>query len=256
MAKTRFTKQPVIGQHTRAFKKSSDSSSLVEAKALKQTYTLERRFLEYFRSGEVSKYKPAKSLDGGSKWNTPEVKASKDAWASACGKLEAKVNDVSPSRYVEVLFAAVRDSAFPIPTVNQLASASYLKLYDEYTKVVNSLIINNFKSGMRSIEINIFSQPAQDQDSVSRAVYKSLLDRSLSLSPLLCYCVSVSYAKELTDPSDAKFLKAIKRIAEDNKLAAAKEYSTFPDLYDQSWGDFIPAKFKGNAKKLVLAFLR
>lgn len=256
MAKTRFRKQPTVGTHTRAFKQSSENDSFNEVKSLKQTYTLERRFLEYFRSGEVSKYKPAKSFDGGSKWNTPEVKASKNAWASTCDKLKQKIPEVSPSRYVEILFAAVRDSAHAPPTVIQLASPNYLKLYEDYTKVIDSLVSSSLQSGMRSIEVNIFSQSSQDRDSVSRAVYKSLLDKSLSLSPLLRYCVSVAYIKDLKEPSDAKFLKAMKRIAEENKLVAAKEYSTFPIIYDRVWGNFIPQKFRSAAKKLVLAFLR
>ena len=72
MATRRFSRSPQVSNQSRPAHRVELNSLPSEIQEFKQTYISERRVLERFRLGAVTLYEPAPSLDGKSKFDSPE----------------------------------------------------------------------------------------------------------------------------------------------------------------------------------------
>lgn len=136
IAKQKFSRPPQIGSQSRLSRRVDQASLPFEVQEFKDTYILERRVLERFRLGDVAPYQPASSLDGKSKFDSPEERTGENQWSVVYRKLSQIQKEVSPSRFVRLLFKLLRGSSLAIPTVKQLATPSALELVTAYLNSV------------------------------------------------------------------------------------------------------------------------
>lgn len=250
----RFRSQPVIGKTAKAFNAPSANNMTKEVNSFRSTYILERRFLQFYREGDVSTYSPADSVDGKSKWSTPEVKANKNVWNSVFSKLKPLF--ANPARYLELLFTAIRDSSVPVPTPSQLASSANLDYYSDFEKSWESQLHSKLSSGLQNLSSKITCAKPSNDEELCKAVYACLNDSNLTSSYLLRYCVGISYLKDLKTKSvDKRFIDAIRSVCKRSYIPAAKEYCVFPDDYKRIWGDMLPKRLRKSAREDVQDFL-
>jgi hypothetical protein len=115
-----------------------------DVQRFKNTYVHERRFLERFRWGSsVLPYHPASSLDGKSRFDTPEEKDGENQWKAVYKKL-VKAQEFNPTHFVRILFKVLRGSSLAVPTLIQLASPGVLELVTAHQKELKFTLMEEF----------------------------------------------------------------------------------------------------------------
>lgn len=222
----------------------------------KRTYVLERRMLESLRLGpDAAVYRPAKSLDGGLKYNTPEEKEKKNQWQEVYTKVATVAKPNMPMQYVRTLFYALRSSSLATPTLTQLASANNQKIVSDFTKDAFSSLQAKFIADTSRAKSEIFLRTATRQP-LAAAVYSTVLDGRLELSPLFRYCLAADTIQKVNDDSKAGVtsgfrLSILEKYLNDLEFLAAFDYTVFPEIYSSVYGSSLPSKFRELAMSLV-----
>ena len=245
----RFSRPPVIGKNSKAPVNSRLDDGVPESVlAFKATYVFERSMLDRFRNGSKAGYTPAPSLDGKTIWDTPEVKASKNAWIDAYEKISKKFTRSSPTQYVRILFKVLHGSSVPAPTVSQLASPHMLCYVEDYLEDFVVDMQQQFVAQSQRAKTSIDVRSKGNKQHMGLAIYSAILDNAVPLTALYRYCLAVKAGSSLKDQDWSDKFKAL---AAEYEFAAAVEYTLFPVEYSQVWGKVIPEKFKQNAEKLI-----
>lgn len=226
----------------------------------KRTYVLERRVLDTCRLGPDAKvYHPAKSLDGGNRYNTPEEKEKKNQWVSAYQTIASVSKPRTPIEYVRILFYSLRASSLATPTVLQLATADNQKTVEFYANSAFSRIQAKFITDATRAKTEIVLRTSSNsgtRQSMPDAVYCSLLDSRLELSPLFRYCLAVDTLQKAEGDRKSGVnmdfnVSRMKKYVKSLEFLAAFDYTVFPDVYDSVYGASLPSGFKKLALSLV-----
>lgn len=248
------TPRPSIKSRVRP---ASDRDGLTaDVRIFKATYIHERRVLETSR-GEPRLYVPAKSLDGIAKSNSIEDKKPKNAWIETYNKLVSqqllKELKLKPETYVRILFQFLQGTSVATPTLQRLASSDMQVIVadgmaDRKPRMQGLL----FAQGGRC-KSDIIVNTRGYGYSLALSVYYAILDDRLGLSSLFCYCIAKSTAADLPRNTEANCRdgERLEQLAIRLELPAAMEYTLFPDMYDEIWGDVIPEAFKRRAVELL-----
>jgi hypothetical protein len=257
-----FSKQPKPSATARpACVTFSDQPEIpVYVDLFKKTYVLERRVLDLCRLSSASQvYNPAKSLDGGNRYNTPEEKPKKNQWLVAYQKVADISKPKTPIEYVRILFYSLRSSSLPTPTVLQLASQNNATVVADFAKDAFRRVQAKFIADSRRAKTEILlrtSAAAGARQPMASAVYCSLLDVRLELSPLFRYCLAVSTLQAEEDKRKAdvnldSILLRMQQYADDLEFLAAFDYTVFPEIYNSVYGASLSSRFKKLALSLV-----
>jgi hypothetical protein len=222
----------------------------------KNVYIAERRVLERYRMGEVRLYEPAPSLDGVSNYDTPEESPKKNQWLLAYNKLEGneKVKKFgSPTKFVRILFRALRGTSLSIPTVPQLACDKMIQLVADYMDKLKPEIISSFLSECERTSSAVVVQHKSANIPFLLAVYYAAIDSRLELSPLFRYCL-VKNSLQGVDETD-KHRIPLERLASKYQKLALWDYSLFPDIYDEVWKAVIPEDLRVAAKSFMASVI-
>ena len=253
MTRRRFSRPPTVGAGSRAPSKVVKGQLPPKVQLLKNTYIFERQVLERFRSGDKTLWKPSPSLDGKSRWDSPEEKTSAiSVWEKTFSKLEKAQSYTDPCRYVRILFRILRGSSVSIPTVAQLASHKMLELVGDF--------VEDYVLDMRQ-QFVAESQRAQSSIRINRkgagytlglSVYYAIVDPRLGLSPLFKYCLATETVKVLNKAGvESSNCEKLMNLAKRYELLAAMDYTLFPEDYDNIWGSTIPSQFRVAACSLL-----
>ena len=173
------------------------------ALAVKRTYCLYSRWAR-----QIESYEP------------PDKKYGK-YWVNAA--IVCITNQINPSEFVEVLFAATRPYW---PEVRQIGSAWALEMYQKYARPHACQYVSAFH-----IQLHAYEQLVKQ----GRSPESVLLDKEQEFDPLFIYCVA-----------DANELSKLVELYGEEALS---KYLTSVH-YDTIYKDMIPAKFKQAAKEL------
>ena len=258
MTKRRFTKPPSYGTGSRASDQVAPGELAPEVREFKNVYVHERRLLERFRQGsEAQPYQPAASLDGKSRFDTPEERIGVNQWKVCWDRLDKAQNQISPSQYVRVLFRILRGTSLAVPTLLQLATAPTLELVKEYLKDNEMDFRQQFIAETQRARSSIVISQKGSGYSLALSVYYAIVDPRLELSPLFKYCLAATTSEHLRRVGilDAHCEK-LDTLAKQFEFLAAMDYTLFPDLYNRVWGKVIPAEFRVAASSLLRAALQ
>jgi len=224
----------------------------------KDTYVYERRVLERFRLGPGKKYKPSPRLDGKSRWDTPEeTRALKNQWDISYKKLTKVQEYTNPTHYVRILFRILRGSAFSIPTLNQLATGKMMELVGVYLEEHLLYVRQDFVAESERAQSAITVNHRGSGFTIPLAVYYTIVDDRLELSPLFKYCLAVSTVKQIkAEGANDEYCERLTNLAKRYELLAAMDYTLFPEDYDYVWGSVIPESFRVAACNLIKAAVR
>jgi hypothetical protein len=250
MSERKFTRAPRPGPTARPVIQRQSNTAV---EMFKNTYVQERRVLERFRNGNISRlYEPTASLDGETVTDSPEEKPRKNAWAQAYAKIKASQDFTDPVHYVRILFRILRGSSLAIPFVNQMATPLFLEMVNNHFKNRHREIRTEFLAESQRARTAVLINQKGSGQSLALAVYCAIVDPRLELSPLFKYCLAVSTSgfcrKQRENSSDCDRLD---QLAKQFEFLAALDYMTFADLYDQVWGETIPKNFRVAAKTLL-----
>lgn len=256
-----FSKQPrpsAKAKPQRVVEPRQISGSDKSLDLFKKTYVMERRTLDSIRLGSgATVYYPAKSLEGGKRYNTPEEKEKPNQWVEAYKKLLQLAKPQSPIQHLRILFFLLRRSALDTPTVLQLASERYLDLVNEFMKFkVNKLqaaFISESNRAKSAIVFNSVNKGTTVQDLLT-IVYSTVLDARLELSPLFRYCLvsdALSQAESKAIVNQSSIYSKLKEYVEQIEFLAALDYTVFPEAYDYLYGKTMPSRLKELASSIV-----
>lgn len=217
----------------------------------KNIYVHERRLLERLQKG-TSHYKPSPSLDGKSRFNTPESTVSVNEWAKAYYSLTDKIPELDPKLYLRVLFKLLRRSDIPIPTVQQVGHIKYVDLVRDFIKEQKKEILSEFRSEVQRANIAITINAKGTGYPFTLSVYYALLDNNLDLSPLFKYCLAQTTVDQLRAKRKCdSHCEKLEKLATQWELLAALDYTVSASDYDAIWGVAIPKEFKTKAFLLL-----
>jgi len=249
--KYKFSRSPMPGLNSRASSENEATGLTTEIQLFKDTYIQERQVLDRFRKGEFSvAYQPASSLDGESKFNTPEERKTTNQWQAMYKKLE-QMKQLNPIHYVRVLFYILRGSALTVPSLGQLAAPNTVELVLDFLKKAEDDVRRQFIAESQRTKTAIVILQKGNGYSLSLSIYYALIDSRLELSPLFKYCVATSTCKGLlnTDPH----MEKLNKVAKQFEFLAAMDYTLFPQLYTAVLGELVPASFCVAAAEIVSA---
>lgn len=254
MAKRRFSRPPQVGSQSRPSKRVDPDLLSPEIQEFKNTYILERRVLERFRSGDVTPYQPAPSLDGKSKFDSPEERTGQNQWVLAYRKLSQVQKDVSPTRFVRLLFKILRGSSLAIPTIKQLATPGTLELVADCLRGVQIEVRAQLVSEAQRAKSAITLHQKAGSSPLALAVYYAVVDSRLELSPLFKYCLAVTTVEQIRKHNDDNsHCDKLENLAKQYEFMAVMDYTLFADLYDEVWRDAIPDGLRVAAKSFMAA---
>lgn len=217
----------------------------------KTIYVHERRILERVQKG-TSHYKPSPSLDGESRFNTPESKVAVNEWAKAYYSLKDKIPELDPKLYIRVLFKLLRRSDIPVPTVQQVGHIKYVDLVRDYIKEQQKQILSEFRSEVQRANIAVTINTKGTGYPFTLSVYYALLDNNLDLSPLFKYCLAQTTVDQLRAKRKCdSHCEKLEKLATQWELLAALDYTVSASDYDAIWGVAIPKEFKTKAFLLL-----
>lgn len=249
MGKRRFSRPPQINGRSRPSQRTAGNSLSLEVQEFKDTYVLERRVLEQFRSGEVSNYQPAPSLDGKSKFDTPEERPGVNQWEQMYQRLRQVQRDLPPVRYVQLLFRILRGSSLATPTLKQLVSPGLLQLVAAYVETLPLEIRAQLVAESQRVKSAIVLRQKADGMPLALAVYYALVDRRLELSPLFKYCLAVTTAEQVRRAKgEDSHCRKLEELAKQYEKLATADYRLFQTLYDDVWQDVIPERLRVAAR--------
>jgi len=258
MARRRFSRPPTIGKGSRAPNRVVQGELPQEIRKFKDTYVFERQVLEQFRGVVKIKYKPSITLDGKSRWDTPEERRKPvNVWNAVYRKLERTQNFADPCRYVRIIFYILRGSAVAVPTVHQLGSPKVMEMIAEFMVKRREEIRQQFVADSQRAKSSITINQKGAGYPLGLSVYYAITDSRLGLSPLFRYCIASETIRQLEEGgSESENCERLKSLAKQFELYAAMDYTLFPDDYDQVWGSVIPSDFRVVACNLLEAVMR
>jgi hypothetical protein len=259
MARRLLSRPPNIGTGSRAANNPVRGQLPTAVQKFKNTYVFERRILQRFRATEqnAADYIPAASLDGKSRWDTPEEKTKvASAWETTYRKLSKSQDLADPCKYVRIIFYILRGSSVAIPTVIQLATPKMLELAAEFLQDRRLEIRQMFVSENQRAQASICINQKGAGYPLGLSVYFAIVDSRLGLSPLFRYCLAIETVRQLEEEGvENENCEKLKNLANQFKLFAAMDYTLFPDHYDEIWGSVIPSDFRVAACSLLDAAL-
>lgn len=235
-----------------AYKPNRDGGEIPDkVKEFKATYVLERRILEGIR-GKLVPYVPSPSLDG-EKAATIEDKDKPNVWVKMYIKLERMSSaGLQPSAYLRVLFSALRGTSVAIPWLPQVASNDMLEIVYDYVADIDVIIKNQLMMDGARAKSSIRIGTLGYKQTMAHAVCLAVLDRTLGLSPLFCYCLLYSTAAALREGGDRSIDRdRLERLIGVFSIQASLEYSLFPEKYDKIWANEIPADFSYTSRRVL-----
>jgi hypothetical protein len=255
MPRRRFSRPPTVGAGSRASTKPVRGQLPPLVQKFKATYVFERCMLERFRGDKDGPYRPAPSLDGKSRWDTPEEKTSiVSVWETSYRKLERAQDFVDPTKYVRILFYMLRGSAVATPTVAQVATPKILEMVGELLQDRRLDIRQQFVSESQRAQSSICINQKGAGYPLGLSVYYAIVDTRLGLSPLFSYCLAVETATRLrVSGVESENCEKLDRLAKQFELYAAMDYTLFPEDYNEVWGSVIPSNFRVAACTLLEA---
>ncbi len=229
----------------------------------KALYIYSRRTVESLQSSVTQRerqYQSSPTWDGGTRSGSLEEKPKKNQWVEVYRKLQPllSLHNLTPSAYLRMLFWLLRPGATAIPTPQQLPSPLYLekvfKAMEDWTLELQSNFSGETQRAQRALQ---FELKANGAKTLSCAVYRVIITRTLGLSALFCYCMACTTVKATEaqgeeDPSRRQLVELLPQLLPH----AAEEYSVCPKVYDAIWGDVIPADFRTAAVQLVQAAIK
>ena len=247
----KFSRPPIPGANSRAAAGNEVTGLTTEVQLFKDTYVQERQVLDRFRQGEFAvSYQPSSSLDGKSKFDTPEERKTTNQWQAMYKKIE-QMNQLNPIHYVRVLFYILRGSALTVPSLGQLAAPNTMELVIDFLKKAENDLRCQFIAESQRIKTAIVIFKKGNGYPLSLSVYYALIDPRLELSPLFKYCIATSTCESLlkTDPH----IEKLNKIAKQFEFLAAMDYTLFPQLYTAVLGKLVPLDFRVAAAEIVSA---
>lgn len=253
MPRRRFSRPPTLNAESRAPSKTVKGKLPPKVDKFKKTYIFERRVLERFRSGHEATYKPSPSLDGKSRWDTPEERRSVvSAWEKMYRKLEQVQQYTDPVRYVRILFRILRGSSVTIPTVSQLASPKMLELVGDFIQDYVLDIRQQFVAESQRAESAIRINQKGTGYPLGLSVYYAIVDSKVGLSPLYKFCLAKETVRILKSKNaESENCERLERLAKRFELLAAMDYTLFPEAFNEVWGSTVPSEFRVAAFSLV-----
>ena len=257
MRRRQFSRPPMVGTDAKAPTRAARGELATEIQQFKNTYVHERRILERFRQGDAATtYKPAASLDGKSRFNSPEEPTTTNQWDQMYHQLERLQPHVRPTHYVRVMFKILRGSALAIPTLKQLATVPMQEMVAEYLKANELELREQFVTESQRAKSSITINQKGVGHSLALSVYYAIVDTRLELSPLFKYCLATTTCAYIRQGKiEDSHCEKLDRLAKRFEFLAALDYTVFPDLYDQVWGNAIPAGFRVAAFSILAAAL-
>ena len=252
MATRRFSRSPQVSNQSRPAHRVELNSLPSEIQEFKQTYISERRVLERFRLGAVTLYEPAPSLDGKSKFDSPEERTMENQWVWSYRKLTQIQKDVSPARFVRLLFKILRGSSLSIPTIKQLATPNNVDLVSECLKAIQIDLRSQLVSEAQRAKSSITLHQKAGSSPLALAVYYAVVDSRLELSPLFKYCLAVTTVERIRKHNDDdSHCEKLEKLSRQYEFLAIMDYTLFADLYDEIWKDAIPDSLRLAAKNFM-----
>jgi hypothetical protein len=256
MSKRRFSRPPQIGSHARPSKRVDADALPPEVEQFKQTYIMERRVLERFRNPEAAPYQPAASLDGKSRFDSPEERKGENQWLLAYKKIRQIQSKTTPTFFVRILFKILRGSSLAVPTVKQLAcptmSALVLECLDAVPVDLRAQFISETQRATSAIRLH---QKA-GSSSFPLAVYYAIVDSRLELSPLFKYCLAIATVEKIQKNNDESVhCVKLEKLAKQYEFLALLDYTLFQDSYNEIWKDAIPERLRIAAKSFMATAL-
>jgi len=211
----------------------------------KKVYVHERRYLERFRYGpEHRPYTPSPSLDGKSKYNSPEEKKTPNEWAAAYERLASFKRYPSPEHYLRVLFRLLRGSSLPIPTIRQVATHQLREYVNVFLNTQEKQLADQNARERQQAKVEITLKHLGSGYPLSLSVYYAVAGSHLPLSPLFRYCLATSTVAKLKADNEAdEHCEALLSVAKQFEFQAAMEYTLFPGEYDKIYRDVLPEGF-------------
>lgn len=248
----RFGPQLRPGANSRPIERAISGELPADVQRFKNTYVHERRFLERFRLGSsVLPYHPASSLDGKSRFDTPEEKDGENQWKAVYKKL-VKAQEFNPTHFVRILFKVLRGSSLSVPTLKQLASPGVLELVTAHQQELKFTLMEEFVAESQRARSSVTISQKGVGHPLSLSVYYAIVDSRLELSPLFKYCLATMTSRQLRQIGEAdSHCEKLDLLAKQFEFMAAMDYTLFPDLYDSIWGPMIPSGFRVAASSLL-----
>jgi len=256
MNKRKFSRPPQIGSHTRPAKRVDADVLSPEVEEFKQTYIMERRVLERFRNADATPYQPALSLDGKSRFDSPEERKGENQWLLSYKKIRQSQKRLTPTFFVRVLFRILRGSSLAIPTLKQLACPHTVALVLECIEAAPVELRAQFISETQRSTSAIRLHQKVGSSSLPLAVYYAIVDSRLELSPLFKYCLAIATVEKVQKNNDENVHCAkLENLAKQYEFLALLDYTLFQDYYNEVWQDAIPRRLRVAAKSFMATAL-
>jgi len=210
--------------------KDKKPASLTEqqmARIIRAIYILERRRKEEALTGLPSHYRSHVMWDGGEHRGR--------TYSSVWLKIARFVLEhrLEPVLLIEAQF---RKPSKIVLEPTGILSSDALFVYQEFTQYLDAhepISFNHQKQVCRNAAADLYAATNWTDDEIMGSV---LFDESLAMTPLFRYCM-------------AKSLK-IERVYTDYLHKAVLQYIPRKQLYDNVWGNFIPARFAQKAEQV------
>lgn len=224
---------------------SQDPELAELAAAVKAAYVRERTVLQTLSAGTESRYRPPKRYDGLPEVTDDDGNVIEKAVPSAWYKLARffRDNQLEPDEFVRAVFS---DRAFDTrpPEPSQLRSARAWASWEAYLASNRACLQAEFVTQKAIARGKVsYHQTYSGLDYEGSHIYV-VLDPDLALSPLFRYCLAATLG-------GVRLERAAKRF----EAAACLQYSRYPKVYREVWGEFIPKGFAG-LSRLVCSRLR
>jgi len=219
----------------------------------KRTYVLERRFYEQRTSTtfERPEYRPSPRWDGTATFESPEERPPRNEWKHA---YDALLRDgVSPHKYLRVIFRECARRGLTPPQPNQVTSRTMRRLYLESTRDCRDRLARQYVWEAGQARQFVLYYEKLHKMSLSLAVYRTVHDQTVELSPLFEYCLLVSAYRRPGDKHERALLRKSGRLL---RADAVLQYVEDPDLYDDVWRYAIPKSFSSQAQAVLQQLLR
>lgn len=215
---------------------------------IRETYINCRQRYEtiYSGSNKVSTYRP------GPKWDNPTAGRGEITRRTFWEKLAIRLIDlkVSPELFVIAQFEARQAFSRP-PWPNQLLQEGALESYKEHCRQTERDVAAELRRQLDAIKqhCRMCRQRGMARES---AWLDAILEPKLQVSALIRYCFAChcyKLVKEQVTAGNVRIKSVLLTQRRQLREEAFAQYFPRRDVYDQHWGDMIPAKLKEEAKK-------
>lgn len=212
------------------------------AYTLKHTFLVERRKFQDSKRlepsvGEVKcnidlKPKMSAGSDEHPEETAKSVESKDMIWLTIARKVIARRMD--PGLFVRRYFASLHSDS-KSPRASMMNSDTVFNNYDRGREASNQIIRVAFRIQTETAETEMCL--AQQHEPKLTAWESVLTDDDIPISSLFRYCLALKIALENKS-------RRFKDVAEQYARLAALQYIEDPDVYDEVWGEWIPAGFR------------